>query len=142
MAVKQKGIGVVWGVSSSAYSYTGSATVLTVKSTGQSYRKSAQKFECKDANGETNGLVFFDARQELTLRVYPSAATIAAAKTANVLPAPGDKFTVTDSDDPDVAGTTYVVDECSKEKVNNGITTFDVRMTEYVNDVSADVAAS
>jgi hypothetical protein len=137
MAVKQKGLGVVWGVSTTNQTYTGSATVLNVKHTGQSYRKSSQKFECKDNNGETNGLVFFDARKELTLRCYPSGATLAAAKTNNVLPDPGDKFVVTDADDPDVAGT-YVVEECSKEKVNNGITTFDIRIIEYVSDLSAD----
>lgn len=141
MAVVQKALGVVWGVSSTGFTYTGSATVLNVKGTGQSFRKTAEKFECKDSNGETNGLVFFNPKKELTLRCYPSGATIAAAKTNNVLPDPGDKFVVTDADDPDVAGT-YVVDECSKEKVNNGITTFDIRVTEYVSDLSATVAAS
>jgi len=139
MAVIHKGIGVCWGVSSSGYTYTASATVLRVKGTGQSYRKTANKFECKNETGETNGLVFSDQRKELTLRCYPSDTTLALAKTANVLPEVGDKFVVTDADDADLAGT-YVTEECSKERVNNGIATFDIRMIEYVTDLSATIA--
>lgn len=139
MSVIQKGIGVAWGVSSSGFTYTASATVLKVVPTGQSFRKTSKNFECSNKDGETNGKVFFDQRQTLTLRCYPSDTTLALANTANVLPAPGDKFVVTDANDPDIAGT-YVVEECGKERVNNGITTFDITIIEYVADISATIS--
>lgn len=140
MSVIQKGIGVVWGISSTGYTYTAAATVLAVKGTGQTFRRSAEKFECKDGNDETIGLVFRNEKKELTLRCYPSSTTLALAQAANVLPAPGDKFVVTDAPDPDIAGT-YIVDECSKEKVNSGITSFDIKVTEYATgDLSATIS--
>ena len=141
MSVIQKGIAVAWGISSSGYTYTGSATALNVRATGQTLRKSADSEECRDLNGEVVGKVFFNQVSELQLRVYPSAATLALAKTANVLPAIGDKFVVTDADDSEIAGTTYIVEDSSKTRTNNAKVEFDITVRKYATDISATIAS-
>lgn len=142
MSVRQKAIGVAWGISSSAFTYTGAATVLKAKGVSQSFRKQSDVVEVKDQNGEVNGLVFFNQSKELTLRVYPSDTTIALAKTAagTMGMELGDKFAVTDADDPDIAGTTYVVTALGKERVQDNIVFFDITVKEFANDVTADTA--
>lgn len=142
MAVVQKGIAVAWGLTSSGYAYSASATALNIKGIEQSLTKDAQLFESKDNNGETNGLVFFDPTKEIGLRCYPSNTTIATAKTAAaVLPAIGDKFTITDADDATIAGD-YVVMRVSKTKTVNGRCEFDIAIKQWATDLSATVAAS
>ncbi len=140
MAVVQKGIAVAWGITSSGYAYTGSGTALNVKSIEQSLTKDAEVFESKDSNGETNGVLFFNPTSELGLRVYPSGASLANAKTAAaVLPACGDKFTITDADDSTIAGD-YVVMRVGKTKSVAGRCEFDLTVKKWAADLSATVS--
>lgn len=145
MSVRQKAIGVKWGISATAFGYavsSGAATILKVVPTGASLRKTATKVMLKDKNGETNGAVIFDQAVEVTLRVYPSDTTIALSKTAGgaIGPAIGDRFEITDADDPDLAGTTYLVEELGKEETNDGVVTFEVTLKEYANNITTDTA--
>jgi len=139
MAVIQKALGVCWGVAGTGFTYTGSATALNVKNNGESYKKSAEVSEMKDGNGETIGLVVRNPVEELTLRVYPSGATLEAANTNNVLPAIGDKFVVTAANDAEVAGT-YVVVGCSKERTIDNQVTFQIDVKAWSTDLSATVS--
>jgi hypothetical protein len=141
MSVRQKAIGVAWGLAGTGYAYAAAATVLKAKGVSEEYTKSARKVECLDNNGEPNGLVFFDQRQQAKLRLYPTDATIALAKTAagTMGMAIGDKFTVTAADDPDLSGD-YVVDELSKVRSREDIVFFDVTATAYSADLTADTA--
>lgn len=138
MAVIQKAIGVCWGVAGTAFTYTGAATVLNVKNNGESYKRAADLTELKDGNGETVGLVFRNPTEELTLRVYPSGATLAAANTNNVLPAIGDKCVVTAGDDADIAGN-YVITACGKERSIDAQVTFELSLKAWATDLSATV---
>ena len=141
MAVIQKGIAVAWGISSSAYAYTGSATALNVKSIEQTLTKDAQVFESKDSNGETNGLVFFDPTSEVSLRVYPSNTALSTAVTAGaVLPAVGDKFTITDASDASLAGD-YVVMRVGKTRSVASRVEFDLTIKKWAADLSATIAS-
>jgi len=142
MAVRQKAIGVAWAITSTAFAAgTGAGTALKIKPTGESYKKLADSVETKDKNGEVNGKVYFNQREELTLRVYPSDATIAGAKGAGGTMglAIGDRFTITDADDPDIAGS-YLVEDVSKERVIDNIVTFEVMLRAYAADITEDTA--
>ena len=135
-----KGLGVVFGVSSTAITIAGSASASDFKITGQSVAKEAETVIVKDKDGETKGMVVYDPRDVVGLTVYPHGSSLANAKTANSLPDIGDKCVITDADDGDVAGT-YVVTSSSKSKSNTDVTSFDVEATKYSTDISTTIAS-
>ncbi len=132
-----KGLGVVFGVSSTAITIAGSS--VDYKFTGQSVAKEAETVIVKDKDGETKGMVVYDPRDVVGLTVYPHGSSLANAKTANSLPDIGDACVITDSDDGDVAGT-YVVTSSAKSKSNTDVTSFDVEVTKYSTDISTTVS--
>lgn len=134
-----KGLGVVFGVSSTAISIAGAAA-SSWKITGESVSKEAETVIVKDKDGETKGMVVYDPRDVVGLTVYPHGSSLANAVTANSLPDIGDKCVVTDADDGDVAGT-YVVTSSGKSKSNTDVTSFDVEVTKYSTDISTTIAS-
>lgn len=146
MAATVKGLAVAWGITTTGYAYTGSATALNVKDIEQTLTKDAEVVESRDADGDVNGLVFFNPTTELSLRVYPSAVsatnTLANAKTqAATLPAIGDKFTITDADDASIAGTDWVVMRVGKTRSITNRVEFDITVKKWSNDVSATISS-
>jgi hypothetical protein len=133
-----KGLGVVFGISSTGITISGSA--VSWKITGQSIAKEAETVIVKDKDGETVGMVVYDPRDVVGLTVYPHGSSLANAKTANALPDIGDKCVVTDSDDGDVDGT-YVVTSSSKSKSNTDVVSFDVEVTKYSTDISTTISS-
>jgi len=110
MAV-QKGLGVVFGISStgiilktvassSASSWTDNdhSTSSGAKGkwrfTGQSVSKAGETVQLRDESGATIGQVISDRNREISLTCYPSGSTLAKANAANVLPAIGDRAVV------------------------------------------------
>ena len=134
-----KGLGVVFGVSSSAIVIAGAAA-SSWKITGESVSKEAETVIVKDKDGETKGMVVYDPRDVVGLTVYPHGSSLANAKTANALPDIGDSCVITDADDGDVAGT-YVVTSSSKSKSNTDVTNFDVEVTKYSTDISTTISS-
>ena len=133
-----KGLGVVFGISSSFNTVAGSA--VTWKTTGQSITKEAETVMVKDKDGETKGMVIYDPRDVMGMTVYPHGSSLALAKTANALPDIGDVATLTDADDSDVTGN-YVVTSSAKSKSNTDVTSFDVEVTKYSTDISTTISA-
>lgn len=141
MAVTVKGMGVAWGITTSGYTYTGSATTLAVKTTEQSLTKDAEMVEIKDANGEAAGLVFFNPTSEVTLRVYPfhASSLSSAATAAAALPAVGDKFVITDASDASLAGN-YVVMRVGKTRSAGAQVEFDITVKAWATDLSTTIS--
>ena len=110
-----KGLGVVFGVSSTAIAIAGAAA-SSWKVTGESISKEAETVIVKDKDGETKGMVVYDPRDVVGLTVYPHGASLADAKTANAL--------------PDIGA-----------KSNTDVTSFDVEVTKYSTDISATISA-
>jgi len=140
MAEIQKGIGVVWGLSSTKFEFSATAVLaeLFVTPTGETLRRSARKVEVSDKGGQTIGLIFVNPTNELDLEVFPcdiSTPTLAGAIANNILPAVGDKFVITDADDTNIVGT-YIVEECSKMKKNDNYVSFTVKIIRYPTDLS------
>jgi hypothetical protein len=136
MAV-QKGLGVVFGISSALTTIAGSA--VSFKLTGQSVTKEAETVIVRDKDGETKGMVVYDPRDVVGLTVYPHGNSLANAKSANALPSIGDAAVLTDSDDGDLGGN-YVVTSSAKTKSNTDVTSFDVEVTKYSTDISGTIA--
>jgi len=138
--VTQKGLAVAWGITSTAYANwsTGSAVALSVHATEQSVTKDAKMGESADpVTGATLGIVFYDFTTELQLRVYPKSTGLAGAKTAAAtLPAIGDKFIITDTDDA-VAAATFIVMKVGRTRKVGDKTEFDITLTAWETDLSA-----
>lgn len=101
----QKGIGVVWGVS------TGALTAGTGRliHTGQSLSEDIEIAEHRDSTGEFIGVSTFAGTKTVELEVYPAsnASSPTVAQSANAMiscPVPGDAVTLTDSTDTDING--------------------------------------
>lgn len=145
MAEIQKGIAVVWGISTAAFTFTGTASALTAATsqlTGQTVRRSARKVEVSNKVGETIGLVYVNPIDELDLEIFPSDTTLSLAKTANVLPSPGDKLAIavtTGDVDTNITGN-WIVEECSKMKKSDNYVSFTVKLIKYATDLSATIS--
>ena len=138
MANVQRGtIAVAWSLVTSASATSpetaiGTGTVQSVDFTEESDEKAI-----KGADGATVCLVFSDQRQTCTIEVIPSSITSKAlAKAANVLPDVGDTITLTDADDAEVAGTTWIFLGGSKRKSvdDNAVITMNLR--KYPSDLA------
>lgn len=139
--VTQKGLAVAWGITSSGYTYTGTATVLAVHATEQSLTKDAKMTESADpVTGSTLGIVFYDFTNEVQLRVYPKGSGLTAATNAAMaLPAIGDKFCIIDADTAVGAsgtGTPYVVMKVGRTRKVSDKVEFDITIKAYETDLS------
>lgn len=143
MAEKQFGVAVVWGISTTGYEkITGAAGVAyPFRTEEQTFRKTADVEETRSENGDYANICIYGGQEELSLRVYPSAATLAAANTGNVLPEIGSSMRVADIDvdiGKSPAGETqsppdkqYIVMECSKARTGTTHVSFDVTLRRY-----------
>jgi hypothetical protein len=86
----------------------------------------------KGADGATKALIFSDPRQTLTVEIIPSGATATDAKNASILPAVGAIVTVVDTDDTEIAGTTWLFISGSKRRSvdSESVVTFNLRKYE------------
>lgn len=136
----QKGKGVVFGVTSSGFTFAG--TAVGIEPVGETLRHEAEITMVKDKDGDDVGAVVFNKKKRLTLNAYPTGSNIADANTANNLPNAGEQCVITDSSDSEIAGN-WMVESCEKAKTNGEITTFSIELSNGVdNDYSADTAAS
>jgi len=134
MSQIQKGVGVVWGISSSPVVIgTGSAVV-----TSQTFGSESDEVEHRNALGVVVGITTFNRRQTMELTVYPSGATIAAIGTSNILPKAGETVKVIDADDLDVGaaaspnnGKEWHVVSATKTKSNEDKMTFNLSLRRY-----------
>ena len=133
MANVQRGtIAVAWSlVTTFSGTGTGTGTVQSVDFTEESDEKAI-----KGADGATVCLVFSDQRQTCTIEIIPSSSTKALAKAANVLPDIGATITLTDTEDAEVAGTTWIFLGGSKRKSvdDNAVITMNLR--KYPTDLA------
>jgi hypothetical protein len=133
---------VVWALSTSATA-TGMGT-FTAQSAG--FSTDSDKVELRDNRGEVITEIYYNAKEMLTMEVVPTGTTIALAKAANILPAPGAIVTVTDADDTEVAGGSgaeYLFVSGSKAKSNTDMVKLTFNMIRYVaNNVAQTPAAS
>jgi hypothetical protein len=90
----------------------------------------------KGADGATACLVFSDQRQTCTIEIIPSGATKSAAKSANILPDVGATITLTDTEDSEVAASTWIFLGGSKRKSvdDNAVITMNLR--KYPTDLA------
>ena len=101
----QRGIGVVWGVTTKGYECDGVACRFQVEE--EDITKARQVEEHFDGGtGAVLGETYYRLLTTLRMRVYPSASTIALAEEGNMLPEPGTELKIQTSDafrpDPDV----------------------------------------
>lgn len=133
----QKGtFGVVWALATGV-----SATGLgTCQVQSADYGVESDLKEIKGIDGDTKCIVFSDPKETMSIEVVPSGATISAAKSASILPAPGADVTITDTDDSEVAGSTGTSNRWhfisgTKRKTNDG----EVRLTMTLRRYAADL---
>lgn len=133
--------GVVWGIATGM-----SGTGVTTSFAAQSLQFSAEADEAEIRNGKGQVVtdIFYNQRQTITIEVIPTGATIAAARTANIIPTPGAIITITDTEDTEISGTNagkYICVRASKSKSNTGATSISMELKQYVeNDVAVAVS--
>jgi hypothetical protein len=131
MSTTIKGLAVIWGVnlSTTATDAIGGGYVLgTSIITGYDFAFEANSKEILNSIGDCASLVFSNYKRVLNLQALVAGATIAAAKTNNVIPEPGMTVRIVDPDSPDVDGVftgDYTVQTSSKTAAQDS----EVRMT-------------
>ena len=157
-----KGLGVVFGqsstgviiktvASSSAGAYTSNDFSSASGAKGrwrfnsQGVTKAAETVQLLDEAGATIGQVISDKNREVSLTCYPTADTLARAKTSNALPGIGDRCIVKephgantyDADIGSKAESTsyryhhYLVTGASKSKSQTDVVSFDVTLQRW-----------
>lgn len=106
MAEAQRGVAVFWGIGSSfVMSGTGVVTTGAVLNPQSiDHGVDSQKAEVGNYRGETVAKVYYNEVETMSVRVIPTADTIAHVKGASVMPHPGAVITVVDTDDTAAAG--------------------------------------
>src|SRR5262245_7518783 len=106
MSTTIKGLAVIWGVniSTTASDAIGGSYVLGVGSIVNSYdfTSDAASKEILNAIGDCASLVFSNYKKTLGIEVTVAGATIAAARTNNILPQPGETVRIVDPDSTDL----------------------------------------
>lgn len=150
MAIKQLGgktasspLATVWGLGDLDATGTG---IGTFEPQSGSFGKEADSKSLMDANGDTFIKVFKNQKKTLSLTVIPTGATLALAKSANILPSPGTIVTVTSTDDAEIDsdhGGRYILESASKSLSNNNEVTLTFELEQpTTNDVAQDPPAS
>lgn len=133
---------VSWGLATGA---TGTG-VGTFDAQSSSFAAESDIAEFRNNKGQVIGEVLYNQRHTLTMEIIPTGTTIALAKAANILPAPGAVINVTDTEDTEVSGTNggkYVLIRASKQKSNTDYAKITMEMRQYVeNDTAVVVAAA
>jgi len=141
MAELIKGVGAVWGIGASSTTFGTGSLVQSMD-----FGVESESVEIKNAKGECVGKIFYNEKNTLTCEVIPSGASISAARTNNVLPAPGTLVTIVDAtEDTELAGThtgKFVFTGGSKKKSNTGLTVLTFNLEQYVaNDISTTISS-
>jgi hypothetical protein len=101
----QRGIGVVWGVTTTGYECDGIACNFRPEEEDITMARQVEE-HFDGATGAVLGETYFRLLTTLRFRVYPSAPTIAQAELDNMLPEPGTELKIQTLDasrpDPDV----------------------------------------
>ena len=111
----------------------------------QGVTKAAETVQLRDEAGATIGQVISDKNREVSLTCYPTADTLARAKTSNALPAIGDRCIVKEphaanSYDADIGSKAsgssyryhhYIVTGASKSKSQSDVVSFDVTLQRW-----------
>lgn len=151
MAETLKGKGIIWGttgvtggIATSATDAWGSATTAYVTDCDAAIE--ADNVPIEDDNGEVAGMVFYNKRLVYNVTVVPVNTTISGAVTnaARLEIAPGTKVTIADPEGTvfdGVSSGAYIVTAMSKSKTNKGAVTYKLTLTQYINDISADVSS-
>lgn len=125
MATTQ-GTAIVWGCSTTDITgFTAAVTGATTTSS-EDFSSESDKVELKSKSGEIQTVYWFNGRNTLSLKCYPSGASASAT----ALPTLGEKVTVTASSDSDIAGD-YICDGVSKSRKQDGIVEFDLSLISY-----------
>lgn len=155
MAVVQKGNPVAFGIGAGSAKLikAGSGSEISVYIQDARLSFSSNTQEIMDGNGEVTGKVFFDERRQLSMNVFISGATKAAAETAFESDiSPGDELIVSWDEWEEVDGDTnltgdstagegkFVVDTCEKTRAQGQVAEWAVTATMYANDLTADAS--
>lgn len=145
MAAVQIGTAIVWGIPTVTSLKTGSteanalaATARALVVTGVSVSESRQVDETLDADGDISAVVMYGQSKEAQVECFPTASTIADAKTANALPAVGDVIQVVlssateDIDFGTTSGGTYwTITGASKNRSNTAKATWTLTLKKW-----------
>ena len=132
-----KGKGVVFGITATGFSFAGVAA-NDLEPTGQTIRHEAEITRYKDKDGDDVGAAVYNRTKRMTLNVYPTATTLADAKTANNMPVIGTQCAITDPDDGEAAAN-WLLESAEKTKSNTEITTWTLELSNGLDvDYSAD----
>ena len=127
MANIYKGVGVSWGVGSTAVTTVFGTFKLQSRDAGLT----SETEMLKDENGVTAAKVYFDQKTEATFEYCPTDASAGGA-VAPTLPTIGAIFTVTDTTAATyIAGTTWLCDDVQVKSSNTSITRVTVKATKY-----------
>ena len=139
MASVQKGtFGVVWSLSTTVTA-TGLSTGLAADTKVQSidFGVESKTKEIVGADGETQCVVFYDQSETMTIEVIPSVSSITSAKVlaTNLIPDIGTTVTIIDSDDSEIAASTWICMASSKRKSTEGEVRITMTLRKYTDSL-------
>lgn len=127
MATTQ-GTAIVWGTSATDATGFTAAVSGSLTFTAEDWSQEKDKVEVKNGNGEIVTVYYYNPRETVGLKCYPSGAN--ASPTAT--PVIGEKVSVAAATDSDIAGD-FICDSVSKARSQDGIVEFDISLIAYDN---------
>lgn len=139
MAVTHKGVGTVFGVSGTADSAVPGIAYLTAQSANAD--ENVESVTLRNQEGKVSGAVVYDSNETIEITWVPSAATLANAATAMVLPAPGAVVVLSAFVPTEVNGNWIYMGPGRRQYTNDGIAQFVLTLTRYATDISATISS-
>lgn len=143
MAETQRGVGVVWGITTSSTPFTGTGTF---RHQSQQFSRTSDSDETRDSDGDVINVTTYNQQEELQMTVVPSGATLVAARSSNIVPTPGSRVQIIDTLDTEVGasspGKDYMVVSASKSKSNTGKSTIEMTLKRWGGITSYAVLTS
>ena len=122
---RTQGTTIVWGISTtgiSGFALVGSSTNAF---TGSDFSIESDKTDVKNGAGNVIAEYYYNYRTTLGLKCYPAGS----GADVTALPVPGEKVTVADSADSQLAGD-WICQSVSKAKTNEGHCEFDIQLAK------------
>ena len=125
---RTQGTAIIWGLGTTGISGFAAVGSSTNAFTGADYAVEADVAEMKNYQGEVISKYYYNYRQTLGLKCYPAGS----GANASALPMPGEKVTVADSSDSQIAGD-YICESVSKARSNEAHVEFDIQLVRPDN---------
>lgn len=126
MSNQYAGVGLHWGTDIVPSFISGQYKVQS-----SDWNRHTNKYTVDDGDGNTVGLVYYNATENLTIEFIPTSSSSINGNLNPTFPSIGTEVTVTDANFTADAGTNWFLDDISTKRTNKGALVATLKLSRY-----------